>query len=346
MGNQAQRILICCILGACIGTVALADETRFSAASFSRGRALAMGGAYHSVSDDFSAVWYNPGALRVNKTRVERNARFFLNPVGMGLGFLDYSQYDRRMVPDDELTPEEGLLAVSHLFKGMVYTTPIVDFGLNLGEEILAENPGYSENHRFFSIREQTFGSMYSLAANLKLAPTVSLGISGTLYYSRAGSKITTGSGYTFGVLLNPNSRLNVGIVFHDIPDNMQEARFPLETIADGTVVGGISYYPDEDTVLSIDLRNLNKDKLRSSREIHTGIERTIAGRLALRAGYYRKKETEHDVLSFGVGILPMWDRVTKYRNSARSDMITYTVVVDQNGTRSTWHLFSFLLRY
>ena len=96
----------------------------------------------------------------------------------------------------------------------------------------------------------------------------------------------------------------------------------------------------------SIDLRNLNKDDRRSSREIHTGIERTIAGRIALRAGYFRKKETNHDVFSFGIGILPLWDRITKYRNSARSDMITYTLVVDQNRTRSNWHLFSFLLRY
>jgi hypothetical protein len=222
----------------------------------------------------------------------------------------------------------------------------MLDFGLNLGEEILSDDPGVSEMHRFFSIREQSSGSMYSGTANLKIATTVSLGITGTLYYTRSGDSSAIGSGYSFGVLMNPNSRLNVGIVYHKLPDSMPEARYPLETIADATVVGGISYYPDDNTTIAIDLRNLTKDDKRSSREIHTGLERVIAGRVALRAGYFRKKETSHDVFSFGVGILPFWDRISKFRNSTRTDIISYTWIIDKNGNRSYWHLFSLLLRY
>jgi len=175
---------------------------------------------------------------------------------------------------------------------------------------------------------------------------TVSLGVNGTLYHSRTGTESTSKSGFSFGVLLNPNPRLNVGIVYHEIPDEFADARFPLEDIDTGTVTSGISYYPDDRTVISIDLRNLNKDDRRASREIHSGIERIIADRFALRAGYFRKKETDHDIYSLGVGILPHWERITKFRNSMRSDLVTYTVVIDKNGDECYWHLFSFLLRY
>ena len=348
MSGQAYRIiLVCGLLGSFFcAAAAMGGETRFSTTGISRGRAIAMGGAYHSVVDDFSAMWYNPSALRVNKTREERNLRLFFNPLGMAVGLADYARFDRDMVRDDELTPGEGALALLSLFRGAVYTTPMVDFGLSLGEEMLSADPARVETHRFFSAREQSLGSMYAASANVKIASTVSIGLSGALYYSRVNGEAVTGSGYTFGVLLNPNRRLNVGIAYHDLADEMPEARFPMETIADGTVVGGISYYPDEDITFSIDLRNLNKDDKRSSREIHAGLERVFGNRVALRAGYFRKNETDNDVLSVGFGLLPFWDRISRYRNSARSDILTYTWIIDKNGERSDWHLFSLMLRY
>lgn len=330
-----------------VASLQAGGENRFSTVSVSRGRAVAMGGAYTSLTDDFSAGFYNPGAFRVNKTRNERSYRLFFNPLGMGTGLFDYSRHDRLMERDDKLTAAEGLEAMSLLFRGAVMTTPLLDAGISLGEEVFAGSADEMETSRFFSMREQSRGAMYAAFANVKIASTVSLGLTATVYRTHTDDKKTeTGRGYTFGVLLNPNPKLNVGIAYHEIPDEMPDARFQLESIDNGTVTGGISYYPDDNTTFSIDIRNLNKDDLRAIREIHTGFERVMFGRIALRAGYFRKKETSHDVFSAGIGLLPVWERITKFRNSSRNDLITYTWLIEENGKQNQWHLFSLMFRY
>jgi len=340
-----MRTLILTFLLYIIAYSAGADENRFLTSSLSRARSLAMGSAYHSLIDDFSAGIYNPGAFRLNNPRGKRIFRLFFNPAGMAVAFYDYSKYNRNFTVDNDLTVTEGLLSAALLFKGAVLTTPLLDIGINLGEEIISDSP-LKYGKRFYSIEGNTYGSFNSAFVNFKIASTVSLGMSGTLYKSRIKSQTTYKGGYTFGVLLNPNPKLNVGITYHDIPEEFPEARFVIESIEGGTVTSGISYYPDEKTVISIDLRNLNKEDKLASREIHTGFERIFRERIALRAGYFRKKLTDHDVYSLGIGILPRWEKISKFVNSTRSDIISYTLVSEENGYKCRWHVFSLLLRY
>jgi len=341
-----MRALLLTFLMFVIAFSAGADENRFLTASMVRARSLAMGSAYFSLVDDFSSGIYNPGAFKLNSTREERNFRLFFNPVGMGVAFYDYSKYDRDFLKDDELTAAEGLLSASILLKGAVYTSQLFDIGFNLGEEIIASDSLLTHNDRFFSIEEHTFGSFNSLFVNFKIASSVSLGITGTLYKSRTNGRTTYKGGYTFGVLLNPNPKLNVGIAYNEIPKDFSNGRFLLEGIEGDTVTGGISYYPDKNTVLSIDLRNLNKEDKLITREIHTGLERCFGERIALRAGYYRKKLTNNDVFSFGIGILPTWEKISKFVNSSRNDTVSYTLIIEENGEKYNWHVFSLLLRY
>ena len=68
--------------------------------------------------------------------------------------------------------------------------------------------------------------------------------------------------------------------------------------------------------------------------------------KFALRAGYYRKKSTENDVLSFGVGMLPKREELSKYSTSSRNDTISYTVIFEEDGFKRHWHMFSLLFRY
>ena len=324
---------------------ARAEEIRFLTSSFSRARSLAMGSAYHSLIDDFSAGLYNPGAFRLNNTRGNRIYRLFFNPAGMAVAFYDYSKYDLNFIEDKKLTVTEGLLSAALLFKGAVLTTRRLDFGINLGEEIISDSR-LKHGERFYSIEGNTYGSFNSAFFNFKIASTVSLGMAGTLYKSRTEGQTTYKGGYTFGVLLNPNPKLNVGIAYNDIPEEFSKARFFLESIEGGTVTGGISYYPDEKTIVSIDLRNLNKEDKLASREIHTGFERIFRERIALRAGYYRKKLANNNVYSIGIGILPTWGKISKFVNSTRSDILSYTLISEENGYKCRWHVFSLLLRY
>lgn len=341
-----MRALLLTFLLCVIAFSAGAGENRFLSASIIRARALAMGSAYHSLIDDFSAGLYNPGAFKLNRTREEHKFRFFFNPVGMGVAFYDYSKYDRDFIRDDKLTVAEGFLSASMLLKGAVFTTQLFDIGFNLGEEIITSDSLLTHGKRFFSIEEQSYGSFNSVFVNFKIATSVSLGITGTLYKSRANGHTTYKGGYTFGVLLSPNPKLNVGIAYNEIPKDFSKGRFLLESIEGETVTSGVSYYPDEKTVLSIDLRNLNKEEKLASREIHTGLERCIGERIALRAGYSRKKLTKNDVFSFGIGILPSREKIGKFANSSRNDIVSYTLIIDENGGKYNWHIFSLLLRY
>ena len=325
---------------------AFAENDRFFTAGTVRARALAMVSAYHSLEDDFSAGLYNPGAFKLNATKNERRLRLFFNPAASFIALYDFSRYDIDFDEDKDLTVAEALLSASLFLKGFAYTTPVLDIGLSLGEEIVECGRPENESGRAFSVRGLTSCSFHSAFLNVKIAPTVSLGITGTLYNSRLDGDNCLQGGYTFGVLLTPNPKMNVGIVYNKIPDDFSDARMELECIENGSATSGISYHPDKKTVVSIDLRTVNKDNQPTSREIHAGIERCIADRIALRAGYYRKKATKDDVFSFGIGVLPVWERISKYANSTRNDIISYSLIMDKSSFERRWHVLSLLLRF
>jgi hypothetical protein len=325
---------------------ARAESNRFLTSGISRARSFAMGSAYHSLVDDFSAGLYNPGAFKLNSTREEHSYRFFFNPVAAVTAFYEYSKYNRDYEKDDKLTMTEGLAAASLLIKGAVMTTHYVDIGCNLGEEIIMSDSLFSRKGCFFSDEGLTNGSFNSAFVSVKIDPSISLGISGTLYKSRTSGKSTYKGGYALGILLNPNPKLSVGIVYNEIPREFSRGRFNPESIEAETVTSGISYYLDENMVISVDLRNLNKEDKLATREIHTGFERRFFERIALRAGYYRKKMTQDDVYSFGIGILPAVNKISKYLNSTRNDLFSYTTIIEENGIKYNWHIFSLLIRY
>jgi len=341
-----KRTLFLLLLFCFLGRAVNADENRFLSAGISRARALAMGGAYYSVADDFSAGIYNPGAFRLNRTMDERKFRLFFNPVGSVVAFKDYTDYDRDYIRDDKLTAMEGFLAASMILKGAVYEDLFFDIGVNFGEEIIASDSLAVGAERFFSIEGQSRGSFHSAFLNVKIASSVSLGVTGTMYQIREDGETMYRGGYTFGVLMNPKPKLHVGIAYNSIPDEVGDARFQLESLEGETVTGGVSYYPDENSVVSVDLRNLNKEDKKASREIHLGLEHCFFDRVALRGGFFRKKETKHDVYSVGIGILPGWNRISKFVNSSRNDILSYTFIVEENGHRLRWHVFSLVMRY
>lgn len=325
---------------------ALAADNHYCTLGTARARAIAMGSAYHSLEDDFSAGFYNPGAFKFNATADERRFRIFFNPVAPMVALYDFSQYDFDFAQDDKLSFGEALLSASLFLKGITFTTPVLDFGLGLGEEVIDYLPSGRYTKRMFSIEGLTRCSFHSAFINVKVAPPVSLGVTGTLYTSRINGKNNLKSGYTFGVLLTPNPKLSVGIVYNQIPDDFSKARMALEDIENGSVTSGISYHPDRKTVFSLDLRTVNKEDQLTSREIHAGFERCLAERIALRAGYYRKKATKNDVFSFGIGILPVWEKISKYSNSTRNDILSYSLIMEESSFKRRWHVVSLLLRF
>lgn len=322
-----------------------ADANHFLNSGISRARALAMGGAYYSVEDDLATALYNPGSSKLYAAKSERPFRIYLNPVASAAGMYDYTRYDRDYHRDDTLTCAEILTAASMLLKGAGYATPIFDAGIVLNEELPQPEVPRRLPDRFISLEGVTRSAMHAAFLNVKIAPTVSIGITGTLFSQRENGEYTYGSGYILGVVLAPDPRLNLGIAYHSIPKKFADARMELESIENEGATAGISYYPDDDTVLSIDLRNLNSEDASTSREIHTGIEHRFYDRIAMRAGYFRKKGTDIDVYSAGIGILPLWGRTSRRSHTARTDILSYTVMMENNGLRQFWHILSLSIR-
>ncbi|MHB9029233.1 MAG: hypothetical protein ACYC9O_10715 [Candidatus Latescibacterota bacterium] len=323
-----------------------AIESELLTTGTARARALAMGGAYSSLEDDLSSGLYNPAAFRVNAARTERRYRLFFNPVGSVSAFHDYSRYDLDYRVDRKITETEILQAASMLVKGAVFTTPAIDIGLVFHEPVIGSDSSGVLRERFFSAEKVTRESLHSAFVNVKIAQTISLGLSGTVFRTRENGKMEYRSGHTFGVLIDPTPKMKVGLAYVQMPEEAADTRAELESIGSGTITGGISYYPDQETALSVDVRNMNREDRPSSREIHAGAERIFRKRVALRFGYFRKKDTNDDVYSFGLGILPLWDRITKYRYSTRNDLFSYTFIMEEGNSARRWHVLSLLLRY
>lgn len=325
---------------------AAASERVFLTSGTVRSRALAMGSAYSSLEDDFSSGFYNPAAFRINAARSERRFRLIFNPVGCAAAFSDYTKYNLDYREDHSLTSEEATLAAAMLVKGGVFTTQAFDVGFAYDEPVIQDDAAALAEKRFFNVEGITGEAFHGAFLNLKIAPTVALGLAGSLYRTRSEGRYKYYGGYSFGVLLDPTNRMKVGFTYHQIPDSVSYMRKNLENIETGTVSGGVSYYPDPQTTLSMDVRNLNKEDKAASLEIHAGVERVIGDHLALRAGYFRKKGTENDVLSFGAGILPVWAKLHKYRHSTRQDLLSYTLIMEERDTKRIWHVVSLFLVY
>ncbi len=323
-----------------------AAERMYLASGTARARALAMGSAYSAIEDDFPAGLFNPAGFRMNATRSERRLRLFFNPAGSAAAFSDYTDRDLDYVRDDKLTTSESLLAASMLVKGAGFTTPAVDFGLSLHEPVIRGDLPLATRGRFMSAESMTRESFHAAFMNVKIASTISLGVTGLVFQRRIDDGFDYKSGYIFGVLVDTTSRLKVGLSYHQLPKALGEPRSDLEHIMAGTVSGGVSYYPDLSTTVTLDVRNLNKENTNTSLEIHSGIERVIASRFALRAGYFREKETRRDVVSFGAGILPGWERLKKFRTSSRNDILSYTFIMEESAVRRQWHMVSLFFVY
>lgn len=344
MYGKALSALIAVLL--LIPASAGASDTVYLTGGTARGRSLAMGSAYSSLEDDFSSGLYNPATFRVNAARSERRFRLLFNPLGSATAFREYSRYDFEYAVDREMTGEESFRAAALLLKGAVLTGPVVDVGVVFHEPVISDDSTRALAGRFLSMESVTREAFHTAFMNVKIAPTVSLGLSGSLYRTREGGKDKYRSGHTFGVLLDPTPKMKVGLAYIQLPEETPEVRTELEDLGSGTITGGVSYYPDERTVISLDVRNMNRDDRPASREIHAGAERVLGHRIALRAGYFRKKDTSDDVYSLGIGVLPVWGHISKYRYSTRNDLLSYTFVAEEGAADRQWHVFSLLMRF
>jgi hypothetical protein len=277
--------------------------------------------------------------------------RLYVQPLAPLIAARDLCELDTRWKRDDRLTVQESLLALALLLKGATFSTPTLGIGV-LGFE---ESVNHRPSRRFFDFRSAVATYWNVLAVNVRLADTVSLGGSAALCHrwDEQANRVL-GDAYSFGVLLKPDPRMNVGLTYFDLSRDVADSRSHLERIGDQTVNAGFSYYPDDKTVLCLDLRNLNDEEREAAREIHLGVERIVLNYCALRIGYFRRKlsnPADH-VFTTGIGIARSEHMLARGRPASRLEVLSYAFIREEctapGGPRQgsqNWHALSVLLR-
>lgn len=344
MGSKiiAFWLMISCLA---LPVLVYGQADRFLTISNVKCRPLAMGGAFMSVEDDLAAIGYNPATVNLYGLEKAHRVTLFFNPVGLLFGGIK----NQDIFTSRPLSFDDVLLSVSFLLKSVFVTVDAFEFGVLLGEETIGlpkdlinqrafDAPGLQQNHK------------HSLVGRLRVADKISLGGSASLVYaSTEDNSLESLKDFalSYGILLKPEENLNFGVSFVSLPDTLRQFRWPLERLVDESVNIGVSYKPFSQTLLSVDVRNLGEEQKQAVREFHFGFEQILFSQLALRAGFFNKKEQGEYVFTWGIGILDGNSLFSSENQFAHNNfLLNYSFIYENSDAASTrWHLLSFLLR-
>lgn len=311
--------------------------------SFSRVRPLSMGGAFTAAEGGIETIHFNPAALRLFGFQPGIQFAVFINPVAPAALYHDYTRSDSGCLSSDQWWN-----VIRLLFKGVVISSSRFDLGVVWYEELLDRYQHlnsllFFDTNRFFDYHMGT-GFIH-----IKLADQVALGGTITQYSVLVGDKVDRSLGASYGIFLKPNPRMDVGVVFIDLPQKSPSSRIVLERFEDETVNVGISYKLFRSNLLTLDIRNISEENKTAVREVHIGLEQRLWRHLAVRGGFFKKKWSPDRFYSLGIGLV----NLNLFRSFARQfdypqflcnyGMVVRWNKVDNKG-KEYWHMVSLLL--
>ncbi|RMD86199.1 MAG: hypothetical protein D6813_15230 [Calditrichaeota bacterium] len=335
-------VLLFILMALC--TSAAGQTDRYFMLSNVRARPLAMGGAFTSIEDDLAAINFNPAAFNLYQSEKPHRVTLFLNPVAPFVGLFQ----DTDLFKVGRAKFEDFLVTLSLFLKSIALSVNPFEFGILLGEENLYL-PKFLESDEIFHTETFKNNLTHSFVAKLKLADQVSIGGAAFIVYGndeKILNKQIRKIGLSYGILLKPEKKLNVGVVFFNLPDSLPKVRLPVERIVDESVNIGISYKAFPQTLFSLDVRNVVEEQSVVEREVHVGFEQIILSQFAFRAGFFNKKEGNFAV-SAGIGIfdgnsLFSFDNDFDHKNF----YINYAFIYEKAEPENVrWHLLSFFWR-
>ncbi len=324
-------VLAICLIG--LPEPGQAQATRYVSLNSSKARPLAMGGAFTSITDAFPAVSYNPAAVDLYSVKHRGRLTLFLNPVAPVVGGLNMSD----LFSGSSSPGENFLLGASLVLKSLFLSLNSLELGIVLGEQDL-QLPQPFQGDDLFSVSGFRQNHAHTVVGRLRLAEQVAFGVSASLMYrsqTADPNKRLSGVGVSYGILLEPEKGLSIGVSLVDLPDSLHTERLPLERIVDETVNVGVSYNLWNTTV-SLDIRNLGEDDQDAVREFHIGLEQVLLSTVAVRAGWY-KKDAGGNVYSWGLGLLDgnkLWGRPRQFGHN--DFLLNYAFVLEE-GAVDEW---------
>ena len=326
-------------------TVGFAQESSFLTFSTTKARPLAMGGAYTAVEDDIFSASYNPATLSFYRFDKDYRLTFYLNPIASTAAI--HQDYQAQQNDEASGFSTVDVLKSTALFvKSIAFTGKYLDMALVFHEQILDENNLFKQK-KFFENCDIWKNSYHSFLTRIKLAERVSLGFSGSLYVNKIDNQTQQDMGFSYGILLKPSTKLNVGLAYVDFPKNIPDIRMVLERMSDETMNIGVSYRPTSSTLLAFDFRNLTEDKRKAVREAHFGFEQNVFSIIALRGGYYKERFSDNHVFSGGIGIIDSNLFFQKQNRFSHSQfLLNYSFVYQKmENEELNWHVLSLFIR-
>jgi hypothetical protein len=338
--NTKLNSILIIILG--FSSIGFSQQNYFFTLSTIKARALAIGGAYTSIEDDIVSASYNPATLSLYRFNKDHRFTLYLNPIAPTTLYYEYFQSERQ----DQQKQEQLFKAATLLMKSLVFTGKSIDVALILNEQVVDKNYLFNQK-KFFQNCDLWENSYHTLVTRIKLADRVSLGASVSYYVKKVNNETDKGWGFSYGILLKPSTRVNVGLTFVDYPNEIPEIRLPLERMADQTMNIGISYRPTSSTTLSFDLRNLTEDNRKGVREAHLGFEQNLFSILSLRGGYFKERFADVHTFSGGIGLIDFNLMFADDNHFDHSQfLLNYSFIYQKTKIQFfRWHVLSLLIR-
>lgn len=308
---------------------------------------MAMGGAFMAVEDELAAMAWNPAAL--HPPRCGRGVSIRIHPNILGAPAIVRETGLLTGIHTDPFADLSGLEKLSVALGGAVKAVTLRRGGLSAGVLMLEEHldPAALAESRGLADASELLDAYYtSFAVVFRLAPTVSIGAASTVFagWNADGERLFE-SGRAYGALLAPNDRVSVGLAYFDFPPELSDYRRALEGLAPRTMNAGVVYRPTEHVLLSFDLRDLAEKHEDTALAPRVGCEWNLWGRAALRAGWFSEENGGCDVITLGVGGIPMLG-CPAGQEVLRSDAFVLNYAVLVSAGRSPRHLLSVNLHF
>lgn len=341
----ARNLLFCLCFLTLLNSGVYAQRDQFLNLSNSRSRALAMGGVFTAVEDDFGAAVNNPGSFNLFEDRTKPRFTVVLNPL---LPLVAYKN------PEDfygtNKTAGQSIFgSIQYLIKSVGLSYKSIDLGINLNEERFFTR----KSGKFFDTEGFTDNIYHTAIVNIKLSSQVSFGISGSFIKSDENDVREEGAGFTYGVLIKPSNIYQVGITYVDFSNNVVLARKPFERIADESLNAGFAIMPWPDVILGFDVRNLTENDNPDNfglQEIHLGFEISRISHFAFRGGFYRERNEGDNysyIYSIGVGLFDLnLFKSKENRFSHKTPILSYSLLLENAPTDNyRWHMLTMKIR-
>lgn len=243
------------------------------ASEFLTTRSFSMGGAFHALADDNSAITFNPAGM----------SRYIKYSLG---GNINWANKE----PLRELSVSIVDTKTSVIGAGLSYTRIEVDPGCNY--PLYQNNPGCTNNADEYISQQDR----WILALSYRFYPGIYAGLSARyllaeLEEGKSRDNLTGDAGF----LLKPIPYLSVGLAGH----NLIGTTIPGSEKSLGT---GLALSLPGRVNLSMDLiYNLATDTQKLA-QYRNGVEITFLQQFALRGGYIRDRAIPEQDISLGVG--------------------------------------------